>query len=145
MLQIRERDAGEHLVDAPFEQAPHGANAAGRRRIAAFSIDPVQVAVHLEGHVLRRFDDVFDADGMRRPGQQVAAARPTDGIDQTRAPQAPSAMRRSGQVDGKPASRSPRSTYIRPQLVRSEGSYPGAKKIALGSQSLEQPITRNGA
>ena len=88
MLQIRERDAGEHLVDAPFEQAPHGANAAGRRRIAAFSIDPVQVAVHFEGHVLRRFDDVFDADGLRRPGQQVAAARPTDGIDQTGAPQA---------------------------------------------------------
>jgi len=88
MQQISERDTGEHFVDPPLEQSPNGANAARSARIAPLVIDAVQIAIHLERHVLRGFDDVLHANGLREPTEEISTAGAPYGVDQASAPQA---------------------------------------------------------
>src|SRR6267378_3061071 len=68
MLEVGEGHAGEDFVNAPLEHAPDRTNAAGGRRIAAFFVHAVDVAVDLERHVLRGFVDATESVRRSRAG-----------------------------------------------------------------------------
>src|SRR5438477_443189 len=86
--EVRERDAGQQIVDPLLQHSPDGPDAARSLRTTSLRVDGMEIAVHFEGDVLRGFDHVFDGDDLGLTGEVVAALGATDRIHQTGTPQA---------------------------------------------------------
>src|SRR3977135_1596036 len=80
--QVRERYAGQQIVDPLLQHSPDGPDAARRLRTTALGIDRVKIAVHFEGDVLRRLDHVLDRDDVRLTGEVVTALGAPDRVYQ---------------------------------------------------------------
>src|SRR5438034_1744910 len=71
--QVRERDAGQQLVDPLLQHPPDRPDAARRVRTTSLGIDRVEIAVDFEGDVLRGLDHVLHADVLRWTREVIPA------------------------------------------------------------------------
>src|SRR5438093_12855941 len=78
--EVRERDAGQQIVDPLLQHSPDGPDAARSLRTTSLRVDGMEIAVHFEGDVLRGFDHVFDGDDIVLAGYVVAAFGVTEPI-----------------------------------------------------------------
>src|SRR3989449_10899984 len=86
--EVRERDAGQQIVDPLLQHSPDGPDAARSLRTTSLGIDGMEIAVDFEGDVLRGLDHVLDGDDVGLTGEVVAALGTTNRVHQAGAPQA---------------------------------------------------------
>src|SRR2546425_4748475 len=85
--EVRERDAGQQIVDPLLQHSPDGPDAARSLRTTSLRVDGMEIAVDFEGDVLRGLDRGFDGDDVGLPGEVIPALGATDRVHQAGAPQ----------------------------------------------------------
>src|SRR5260370_7886297 len=76
--EVRERDAGQQIVDPLLQHSPDGPDAARSLRTTSLRVDGMEIAVDFEGDVLRGLDYAFDGDASGLPTQRLPALAAPD-------------------------------------------------------------------
>src|SRR6266704_1627490 len=85
--EVRERDAGQQVIDPLLQHSPDRPDAARRVRTTSLRVDRVEIAVDFEGDVLRGLDHVLHADGVWLAREVIPALGAADRVYEARPPE----------------------------------------------------------